>query len=114
MSIQIRPPPYCWVINDQPLKKVFAGATVISEEIDSITDISNLVRPLDIANYAKMPLSMTVRFPLSLIEETAFSVYVFDVASLFSVPYRIKIRMTLCSKFWLGVENFVQRKILSV
>ena len=27
------------------------------------------------------------------------------------VPYRTKIRLTKLSKFWLGVENFVRRKI---
>ena len=87
-------------LNHIYVKKVFAGATVISEQIDSITDISNLARPLDIANDAKMPLSMIVLFPLSLIEEAAFAFYVFDVTSLTSVPYR--------TKFWLGVKNFVQ------
>ena len=31
-----------------------------------------------------------------------------------SIPYRTKIRRTKSSKFWLGIENFVRRKILSV
>ena len=30
------------------------------------------------------------------------------------IPYRTKIRRTKLSKFWLGVENFVRRKILFV
>ena len=30
------------------------------------------------------------------------------------IPYRTKIRRTKLSKFRLGVENFVRRKILSV
>ena len=30
------------------------------------------------------------------------------------IPYRTKIRRTKVSKFWLGVKNFVRRKIFSV
>ena len=37
-----------------------------------------------------------------------------ELESLWKLPYRTKIRRTKLSEFWLGVENFVRRKILSV